>query len=51
MELLKVIVEGGRLTGLPLETVTVPPSMKKDADPTLVSCAAPVPLGLKYTAT
>jgi len=46
-----VIVEGGRLTGLPLETVTVPPSMKNDADPTLVSCAAPVPLGLKYTAT
>ena len=25
--LLKVIVEGGRLTALPLETVTVPPSM------------------------
>ena len=45
--LLKVMVEGGRLTGLPLATVIVPPSMKKDADPTFVSCAAPVPLGLK----
>ena len=26
-EVLKVMVEGGRLTGLPLETVTVAPSM------------------------